>query len=65
MTVYAANGDSNKTELQLGSKLPLLYNIAVVDLRGLSDKAAEEKMKEAENEWLLAAAPRESHPGPC
>jgi len=22
-------------------------------------------MKEAENEWLLAAAPRESHPGPC
>ncbi len=49
MTVYAANGDSNKTELQLGSKLPLLYNIAVVDLRGLSDKAAEEKMKEAEN----------------
>lgn len=54
MTVYAANGDNNKTELQLGSKLPLLYNIAVVDLRGLSDKAAEEKMKEAENAQIHA-----------
>lgn len=49
MTVYASSGENTRKQLVLGTSIPLLYNISVVDLRGLDDKTADEKMEAAQS----------------